>query len=169
MIKRVWLNSFMVIIITLSVVFGATSNVEAFNFSDVAANVWYYNNLEELVSRKVINEFYDEESGGFYLTGKDSEKLICRPKETFDGAIPCGNSLMAWNLIRLAALVQNDDLAKIREALLDFLAGESAEYPAGHGMFLLALTEHLNPNHEKVQYVCDEYCCRPVKQDRDSL
>ena len=76
---------------------------------------------------------------------------------------------MAWNFVRLAALMHSDDLAASRDALLDFLSGESKEYPTGHGMFLWALTEQLNPNHEKVQYVCDEYCCRPVKKEKDSL
>ncbi|MBQ9931283.1 MAG: thioredoxin domain-containing protein [Firmicutes bacterium] len=94
---------------------------------------------------KVIRNFYDWENGGFYFCGKDSEPLICRPKETFDGAIPCGNSLMAYNLVRLCLLTDDGELVRVRDALLDFLGGESNDYPTGHSMFLMVLAEHLHP------------------------
>lgn len=43
----------------------------------------------------VLASFRDGENGGFYLYGSDSETLLLRPKETYDGAIPSGNSMMA--------------------------------------------------------------------------
>ncbi|MBO4932368.1 MAG: thioredoxin domain-containing protein, partial [Clostridia bacterium] len=42
---------------------------------------------------KVISDFSDP-AGGFYLYSDGHEELILRPKETYDGAIPSGNSLM---------------------------------------------------------------------------
>ncbi|MHA2184008.1 MAG: thioredoxin domain-containing protein, partial [Promethearchaeota archaeon] len=40
-----------------------------------------------------INAFWDEKIGGFYFTAGDSEELLTRQKEIYDGAIPSGNSI----------------------------------------------------------------------------
>ena len=47
----------------------------------------------------MVEDFFDEVSGGFYLYGKDSEQLIHRPKEIYDGAIPSGNSVALYDEI----------------------------------------------------------------------
>ena len=56
----------------------------------------YLDRAEHLCG-KILADFQDSNAGGFYLYGAESERLILRPKETYDGAIPSGNSLMAWN------------------------------------------------------------------------
>ena len=89
--------------------------------------------------------FQDRETGGFRLSGTENERLILQPKETYDGAMPSGNSLMAWNLVRLSQLCAEDKYARLAERQLDFIAGEAVEYPTGYAMFLLALLEHQDP------------------------
>ncbi len=54
---------------------------------------------------KAVADFYDDAQGGFFLCGKENEKLILRPKETYDGAVFSGNSAMAYNLIQLIYLM----------------------------------------------------------------
>ena len=98
--------------------------------------------------RKALSDFFDAEQGGFYLCGRDSESLILRPKESYDGAMPSGNSLMAFNLVRLSALTADADLEKDAKLQLRFLSAEAARYPAGHAMFLLALSDALEPPPE---------------------
>ena len=93
---------------------------------------------------KVISDFGDN-TGGFYLYGKDHEELILRPKETYDGAIPSGNSLMAYNLVRLSFLTDEEIYKNAAERQLDFLAQSAAEYPTNHAMFLTALLEYEKP------------------------
>ena len=93
----------------------------------------------------VLSSFQDRENGGFYLYGADSEPLILRPKETYDGAIPSGNSLMAWNLVRLSQLTSDSGYEAAAERQLAFLAPEAERYPTGYAMFLLALLEHEAP------------------------
>ena len=90
-------------------------------------------------------EFGDKEAGGFYLYGTENESLILRPKETYDGAIPSGNSLMAWNLVRLSQLTREDAYRQEAEKQLEFLASQAQPYLIGHGMFLQALLEHETP------------------------
>ena len=93
---------------------------------------------------KVISDFGDR-TGGFYLYGKDHEELILRPKETYDGAIPSGNSLMAYNLVRLSLLTDLDQYQTEAGRQLDFLFHNASQYPTNHAMFLRALLEHTKP------------------------
>lgn len=99
----------------------------------------------EQLCRDTLSWFQDAENDGFYLYGEDHEALILRPKETYDGAIPSGNSLMAWNLVRLSQLVSEETYGPLAERQLDFLAADARQYPAGYAMFLLALLDRRDP------------------------
>ena len=101
-----------------------------------------YLKCAEDICQNAVSRFQDTEGGGFFLYGKDSEDLILRPKETYDGAIPSGNSIMAWNLVRLSQLVSRDKYESQALRQLSFLAADAAAYPPGHAMFLLALVLH---------------------------
>lgn len=94
---------------------------------------------------RAIAACFDGEQGGFYLSGAENETLLFRPKESYDGAIPSGNSLMAYNLVRLQALCPDDKREKTLKKLLAYLSGEAENYPAGHAMFLIALSDFLEP------------------------
>ncbi len=99
----------------------------------------------EQLCRDVQDRFPDRKNGGFYLYGTENESLILRPKEDYDGAIPSGNSLMAWNLVRLSQLIGDEKYQKQAEAQLNFLEAKAGQYPIGHGMFLLALLDYEMP------------------------
>lgn len=104
----------------------------------------YLNRALRLLS-KINRNFRDENNGGYYLYGEDHEALILRPKEAYDGAIPSGNALMAWSLVRLAQLTDDEQIRRNAAHQLDFLAQEAARYPTGHAMFLLALLDDREP------------------------
>ena len=95
---------------------------------------------------KSITDFFDETDGGFYLYGKDNERLIMRPKESYDGAIPSGNSIMAYNLVRLSNLSSDEELDRIIKRQLNFMYGEAKHYPAGYAMYLIALSDYFEPS-----------------------
>lgn len=113
-----------------------------------------YLNRAQKFTDKVLADFSDDE-GGFYLYAKDSEELILKPKETYDGAIPSGNSLMAYNLVRLSLLTSDEKYIKEAKKQLDFIANDAESYPAGYAMFLISLTEQIKPP-VKVIVVPDE-------------
>ncbi len=116
-------------------------------------NYEYLNRAKRLCD-KIISDFGDN-TGGFYLYGKDHEELILRPKETYDGAIPSGNSLMAYNLVRLSFLTDEEKYKTETARQLDFLAQSAAQYPTNHAMFLIALLEH-EKSSMKITVVPDE-------------
>ena len=104
-----------------------------------------YLDRAEQITKKVILHYYDIEHGGFYLYGKENETLIFRPKECYDGAMPSGNSLMAYNLVRLNALIPSEKTEEILKKQLAYLSGEAKTYPAGYAMSLIALSDYLEP------------------------
>lgn len=105
---------------------------------------------------KVIQDFYDEEHGGFFLYGKENEQLILRPKETYDGAVFSGNSAMAYNLVRLYLITGEEYFAELAERQLGFMSVAAEHYPAGYAMFLLALLDYMEAP-EKVTVVVKEW------------
>lgn len=75
----------------------------------------YLQKAQKLVSQ-MIELFWDEKDGGFFFNGKDSEQLISREKEVYDGAMPSGNSVAAVILTRLGYLTgENAYLEKTDE------------------------------------------------------
>ena len=88
------------------------------------------------INTKTTEQFFDSNNGGFYLYGKDSEKLIARPKESYDGAIPSGNSVMAYNLDRLYKLTKDNSLYDISQKQNSFMSGEAATHPANNSFYM---------------------------------
>jgi uncharacterized protein YyaL (SSP411 family) len=108
---------------------------------------WDTSYLEEAeqTCKEVMRQFHDAEQGGFFLYGTAHEKLLLKPKETHDGAYPSGNSMMAYNLVALAALRQGTSWQAEAEAQLSFLAGPAQTYPPGACFYLLSLVSFFNP------------------------
>ncbi len=112
----------------------------------------YLNRAKEMCD-KVVSDFSDK-MGGYYLYGNRSEELILRPKESYDGAIPSGNALMAYDFVKLYLLTSDNQYQSLAEQQLDFIAAEAHSYPTNHAMFLLALLEYEEPPM-KVTIVAD--------------
>ncbi len=99
---------------------------------------------------KMIDLFWDERYGGFFLNANDAEQLIYRPKEVYDGAIPSGNSVAGFVLQRLANITTNRRYLEYAHKQLRFLAGQVKDYPAGHSFSLIAFMQTLYPSKEIV-------------------
>ncbi len=93
----------------------------------------------------LLRLFWDEAHGGLFLYGSDAENLITRPKETYDGALPSGNSVAALNFLRLARLTGSTELEEKARAQLEAFGGTVSEAPAGHSFFLSAVWFDLAP------------------------
>lgn len=93
---------------------------------------------------KCISLFCDETSSGFFLNGSENETLIMRPKETYDGAMPSGNSMLAYNLVRLSYYTDDKKYEAYASKQIEFMLQEASRYPSGYSMFLVALLDHIN-------------------------
>ena len=94
----------------------------------------YLMRAEELCAEAVKR--FSDKNGGFNMC--ETTELFKNPKELYDGAVPSGNSIMAYDLIRLHQLTEKEEYRECAEKQLDFMSAQSQDYPSGHCMFLQA-------------------------------
>ena len=111
--------------------------------------------LQEAVSlnTEMLKLFWDHEKGGVYLYGNDSEQLITRPKEGYDGATPSANSTAVNNFIRLARLTGAHDLEEKAIQVVNYFSSGIRSYAAGFSHMLSAVMM-LDGGHEVI--VCGD-------------
>ena len=102
------------------------------------------------LNNEMLDLFWDHESGGIYLYGNDSEQLITRPKESYDGATPSANSVAANNFIRLARLTGAHDLEEKAIQIINSFPSSIMNYPAGFSHMLNAVMMLENEGHEVI-------------------
>lgn len=119
--------------------------------------------LEQAIFRaEQMTDFFEDENGGYFLTAHDAPPLIHRPKETYDGAIPSGNSVAAMVLEMLAQLTGENRWREAADRQLRFAAGQAEDYPAAHCFAMLAIQRALKPGRELV--VCGEELPEEIKE-----
>jgi hypothetical protein len=107
---------------------------------DYAWLVDLFTRLAELTGRAVwldhardtataMLELFAGEGGLLYTTGNDAEALVIRPLDILDGAMPAANGVAATALLRLGALLADEELVHAGESLLATLAGVAAQHP----------------------------------------
>lgn len=114
---------------------------------------------------RMIDEFWDEEGGGFYFTGKSHEELIVRSKDYFDNATPSGNSVAATVLLRLQILTGNERYRDLAETVLTIIAGQARRYPSGFGYALSAVDFLLSSPKEVAIVGKEESDIQPLLQE----
>jgi len=105
--------------------------------------------LALLLTEKARELFEDLAVGGFFGSAPDSG-LVMRVKEDYDGAEPSGNSVMAMNLLRLAAISNRPDLRESAEKTFAAFAPRLAAAPVTLPQMLGALEFHLGERQEIV-------------------
>jgi uncharacterized protein YyaL (SSP411 family) len=107
---------------------------------------WVERSLD--LARRMSEQFWDEEGGGFFYTGRDHEALIARTKDPHDSSIPSGNGLAVTALLRLHALTGEPELLRKAETTMRLFHGLMTQAPMAVGQMLLALDFHLGPVQE---------------------
>jgi len=90
------------------------------------------------LNRTVLDHYWDEKRGGFYLTPDDHEQLLARSRDIRDGATPSGNSVQLMNLLRLSVMLGDEDLRKRAEQTMDTFANEVLRSVGASERFLAA-------------------------------
>lgn len=80
----------------------------------------------------VDRHFLDKESGGYYFTSEQAEKLLGRQKEIYDGAMPSSNSVFARNGYFLSRLTGNPEYENRSLQLLQAFSDQLNDAPAGY-------------------------------------
>lgn len=132
------------------------------NLDDYAFLVWGLIDLYETVfdvkylkaavrlNEVMLQHFWDQEHGGLFFTADDGEELLIRKKEFYDGALPSGNSVALFNLLRLMHLTGDDSLEEKAVAIYRAAYPSISAQPLGYTMFLCALDYALGPTYEVV-------------------
>ncbi len=93
-------------------------------------------------------DFWDPEEGGYFVTRADQTDLLVREKALSDGAVPCGNSIAAMNLLRLYSLTTDDAYRKRVESLMKAFSTRITRAPTTVSEMLLALDFYFEPTKE---------------------
>ncbi|MCU0822342.1 MAG: thioredoxin domain-containing protein [Spirochaetes bacterium] len=91
------------------------------------------------LSESALAHFADAGSGTIFFTPDDGEKLISRPVTYFDGATPSGNSVLAYNFIRLGRITGDTKWEEAADKIINAASDHIQYSPAGHSMFLLGI------------------------------
>src|SRR2546428_3180780 len=95
-------------------------------------------------------QHFADPNGGFFLTADDAEQLLTRPKESYDGAIPSGNSAELLDLVRIGRMTGDPVYESAADKLLRAFSGDVTAAPSGHTALLSGLDFALGPSFEIV-------------------
>ena len=87
---------------------------------------------------RVLARFADP-AGGFFDTADDHERLVTRPKDPQDNAVPSGNAMAALVLLRLAAWTGEARYREAAERAIRTVTPFVTRYPTGFAQWLAAI------------------------------
>jgi uncharacterized protein YyaL (SSP411 family) len=93
----------------------------------------------------VLDQFEDQDNGGFFFTSNDHENLIERPKPLGDESTPSGNGIAAYVLGRMGHILGESRYLDAAERTLKMSWQAIGQLPYAHCALLLALEEFLYP------------------------
>jgi hypothetical protein len=102
------------------------------------------------LNKDFTERFWDPNAGGFFFTAEDSESLLMRKKEVYDGATPSGNSVAALDLLRLARITADIDLERNAEQIGRTFSGNIKQFPSAYTQMLIATEFAIGPSREVV-------------------
>ena len=100
------------------------------------------------LSEYQIDQFWDFDNHGFFFTAESGEQLLVRSKEVYDGAIPSGNSVSAFNFIRLARMTSRSDFEDTAFQIFNAFSGILNRGSSGYSMMMQAADFAFGPSFE---------------------
>ncbi len=86
----------------------------------------------------ILDHFVDPD-GGFFDTADDHERLITRPKDVQDNAVPSGGAMATFVLLRLHALTGEAGYRTAADAAIASVAPLAGRYPTAFAKWLTAI------------------------------
>lgn len=89
-----------------------------------------------------VDHFSDEQHLFFYFSHKNQEDIIVRKIETYDGAMPSVNAVMAENSIRLARWYEDADIEARGHRMLLSMQAKAIRYPTSFAYWAATLQRY---------------------------
>lgn len=102
----------------------------------------YLRSANELTNK--ARALFKDELGGFFFT-PPGDDLPMRKKESYDGAIPSGNSVLMINMLRLAKLTGQSVLENEAQQIARHFAKQIQQNPLGHVHMLSGVSVAFSP------------------------
>jgi uncharacterized protein YyaL (SSP411 family) len=102
------------------------------------------------LTETVLQKFSEAETDFFFYTSESQRDVILRKKEVYDGAVPSGNSVMAYNLHQLSILFDKREWAQKSENMVTSLSNAIIRYPTSFGNWACLLQELIAGTNEIV-------------------
>jgi len=93
----------------------------------------------------LLEQFESKQTGGFFFTSHDHEKLIHRPMPGHDNATPSGNGVAAYALQRLGHLVGEPRYLQAAENALNVFYSAMSLHTSSYCSLMITLEETLTP------------------------
>ena len=102
------------------------------------------------ITELVIENFSEAETGYFFYTSSGQTDVIVRKKEMYDGAVPSGNSVMAYNLHHLSILFDKKEWEKRSFGMVSSLGKAIIRYPTSFANWACLLQEIIMGTNEVI-------------------
>ena len=110
-------------------------------------NLKYLEKAREIIH--YLQQYFLDETGIFYyFTPSNQEDILVRKKDIYDGAMPSGNALMAWNLHRAGILLGEETWKSQAIQMVDAVKDGLIKYPNSFGVWANLMLELVQGTHE---------------------
>jgi uncharacterized protein YyaL (SSP411 family) len=100
------------------------------------------------LNKTLMENFWDNNNGGFYFTKNNDGLSNFRQKDIYDGAIPSGNSIALLNLVKLGRITANTDLEEKALLIIKAFSGIIKKSPESYTQFISSFDFLLGPSYE---------------------
>ena len=95
--------------------------------------------------------FWDNKDGGLFFSSKEGEETLpLKDKDAYDGALPSGNSVAAYNMLRIAHFTGDGKMRDRALRLMEYFFASIHQAPSNYTAMLSALDFSLGPVREMV-------------------
>jgi uncharacterized protein len=114
---------------------------------DITADPKWLGEAKKITSYVLVH-FGEGEAGFFYFTNDHQQDVIIRKKEVYDGAVPSGNSVMAYILYRLSIVYDKREWRERSYWMVTSMGKTVTRYPTSFGIWNNLLMEILAGTQE---------------------
>lgn len=108
------------------------------HLQEITSDTTYTEKVKTLV-KWCIAHFNEPETGYFYFTNDQQQDVVIRKRELYDGAVPSGNSLMAWNFYYCGVVFDIADWKERAVTMCSGLKDVVQKHPGSFGIWAIVM------------------------------